>query len=155
MVGRPDKQHTTNNKQRAGVQLPPRIPSATIRAMRWLLHGPMTPAVADALRRHGHALPEDAAIPVDPPAPVAEVLKTAKARQLDILTTDPSLAAAPFELDYWFDRSIVFLQLEGGDIEQDDAVDRLFARYKRLTPGRLYTVTASRVKVRQLPGKKQ
>ena len=42
----------------------------------------------------------------------------------------------------------MYLQLEGGDVEQDDAIDRLFARYKRLTPGRLYTVTASRVKVR-------
>ena len=50
-----------------------------------------------------------------------------------------------------FNRSIVYFQLEGGDVEQDDAVTRLFERYKRLTPGRLYTVTASRVKVRQLP----
>jgi hypothetical protein len=33
-------------------------------------------------------------------------------------------------------------------------VDRLFDRYKRLSPGRLYTVTGSRVKVRQLPGRK-
>ena len=52
-----------------------------------------------------------------------------------------------------FGRSIVYLQLEGGDVEQDDAVDRLFERYKRLTPGRLYTVTGSRVKIRQLPGR--
>ena len=51
-----------------------------------------------------------------------------------------------------FGRSVVYLHLEGGDVEQDDAVTRLFERYKRLTPGRLYTVTASRVKVRQLPG---
>jgi hypothetical protein len=46
----------------------------------------------------------------------------------------------------------VFLQLEGGDVEQDDAIDRLFARYKRLSPGRMYTVTGTRVKIRQLPG---
>jgi hypothetical protein len=58
---------------------------------------------------------------------------------------------APFELGVPFGRSIVFLQLEGGDVEQDDAIDRLFKRYKRLSPGRLYTVTTSRVKVRQLP----
>jgi len=38
-----------------------------------------------------------------------------------------------------------------GDVEQDDAIDRLYARYKRLTPGRMYTVTGSRVKIRQLP----
>ena len=60
-------------------------------------------------------------------------------------------AAAPFEQSTSFNRSLVFLQLAGGDVEQDDAIDRLFKRYKRLAPGRLYTVTGSRVKVRQLP----
>jgi hypothetical protein len=69
------------------------------------------------------------------------------------MTTDAAMSAAPFLLDYWFQRSMVYLQLEGADIEQDDAIDRLFKRYKRLTPGRLYTVTGSRVKVRQLPGR--
>jgi hypothetical protein len=77
----------------------------------------------------------------------------ARAAQLDICTTDAALSAAPFLLKFWFNRSIVYLQLEGGEVEQDDAIDRLFARYKRLTPGRLYTVTGSRVKVRQLPQK--
>jgi hypothetical protein len=46
---------------------------------------------------------------------------------------------------------MVHLNVEGGDVEQDDAIDRLFTRYKRLAPGRLYTVTGARVKVRQLP----
>jgi hypothetical protein len=32
-----------------------------------------------------------------------------------------------------------------------EAPARLFARFKRLTPGRLYTVTAKTAKVRQLP----
>jgi hypothetical protein len=122
--------------------------------MRWFLHGPMTTAVADALRRHEQTVQEAASLNLPPETAPAEVLKAAKAAQLDILTADPALAAAPFELDFWFDRSIVFLQLGGGDVEQDDAVDRLFARYKRLTPGRLYTVTASRVKVRQLPARR-
>jgi hypothetical protein len=62
------------------------------------------------------------------------------------------MAEAPFLLEQAFGRSLVYLQLEGGDVEQDDAIDRLFDRYKRLTPGRLYTVTGSRVKIRQLPG---
>lgn len=82
------------------------------------------------------------------------VLSTAQAAQVDILTTDAAMSAAPFLLSFWFNRSIVYLQLEGADIEQDDAIDRLFKRYKRLTPGRLYTVTGSRVKVPQLPSKK-
>ena len=45
----------------------------------------------------------------------------------------------------------MLLLTPGGDIEQDDAVDRLFTRYKRLSPGRLYTITPSRVKILQLP----
>jgi hypothetical protein len=85
-------------------------------------------------------------------AEIAEVFETAHAKQLDLLTSDPQMANAPFESPVKFRRSLVFLQLEGGDVEQDDAIDRLFARYKRLTPGRLYTVTATRVKIRQLPG---
>jgi hypothetical protein len=118
-----------------------------------MLHGPMTSAVADALRRHGHTVQDMNEFGLPPAADPAMVLKTADAAQLDILTTAATLSAAPFAVDFVFHRSIVYLQLEGGDVEQDDAVDRLFTRYKRLTPGRLYTVTGSRVKVRQLPSK--
>ena len=120
--------------------------------MRWLLHGALTPAVADALRRHGHQAQTVAEAQVEAKEP-GELLQAAHERQLDVLTNDAHLAAAPFERPTPFARSIVFLQLAGGDVEQDDAVDRLFQRYKRLTAGRLYTVTGSRVKVRQLPGK--
>lgn len=122
--------------------------------MRWLLHGPMTAAVGEALRRHGHEAQDMNALGLPPAASMETVLKTADAAQLDILTTAAGLSAAPFLLDFWFNRCMVYLQLEGDDVEQDDAIDRLFQRYKRLTPGRLYTVTATRVKVRQLPGKK-
>ena len=82
------------------------------------------------------------------------MLEAARQGQFDVLTTDAAMAEAPFLLSppaAPFNRTIVYLQLEGGDVEQDDAVDRLFDRYKRLNPGRLYTVTASRVKIRQLP----
>jgi len=123
--------------------------------MRWLLHGPMTTAVGEALRRHGHKAQDMIETGLPPASDPAQVLKAAQAGQLDVLTTDAVLSAAPFLMDdFAFNRSIVYLQLEGGDVEQDDAIDRLFARYKRLSPGRLYTVTASRVKVRQLPGLK-
>ena len=121
--------------------------------MRWLLHGAMSSAVADALVRHGHTAQNMSELGLPPATDAATVLKTADAAQLDILTTDASLSSAVFLLDIWLKRSMVYLQLEGADIEQDDAIDRLFDRYKRLTPGRLYTVTGSRVKVRQLPGK--
>lgn len=114
----------------------------------------MTAAVGEALRRHGHEAKDMNALGLPPAASMETVLQTADAAQLDILTTDVGLSAAPFLMDYWFNRCMVYLQLEGADVEQDDAIDRLFQRYKRLTPGRLYTVTGTRVKVRQLPGKK-
>ena len=38
---------------------------------------------------------------------------------------------------------------------QATAIPRLFKRYPRLTPRRLYTVTPNRVKIRQLPGAAQ
>ena len=123
--------------------------------MRWLLHGPMTSAVADALRGRGDSVVDPSATGVAPDAPPADVLKAAHKAQLDVMTADAKLAEAPFAPEApAFGRSIVYLQLEGGDVEQDDALGRLFERYKRLTPGRLYTVTGTRVKVRQLPGKR-
>ena len=117
------------------------------------MHGPMTAAVGDALRRHGHTATDMLAAGLPPAADPADVLHAAKAGQLDIVTTDATLSAAPYLLDVWFDRSMVYLQLEGADVEQDDAIDRLFERYRAPVPGRLYTVTGSRVKVRQLPGR--
>jgi hypothetical protein len=122
--------------------------------MRWLLHGPMSAAVAAALVRHGHSTQDMATLGLPAELDPAQVLSVAQAGQLDILTTAATLSSAPYLLHLPFNRSIVYLQLEGGDVEQDDAIDRLFARYKRLTPNRLYTVTASRVKVRQLPAAK-
>jgi predicted nuclease of predicted toxin-antitoxin system len=118
--------------------------------MRWLLHGNLTTAVGDALRRHGHTAdtPETLGIAA---TDASELLKSANAKQLDIITADSALADAIFTAGTRFDRSIVYLQLQGDDVEQDDAIDRLFARYKRLSPRRLYTVTGSRVKIRQLP----
>jgi hypothetical protein len=122
--------------------------------MRLLLHGNLSPAVADALRARGDTVRQLADVSVSSESSPDDVIKAAHKDQAEILTTDAALATALFDREDApkFNRSIVFFQLEGGDVEQDDAVARLFNRYKRLTPGRLYTVTASRVKVRQLPG---
>ena len=116
--------------------------------MRWLAHGNLTPAAREAVVRHKHSVETLDPMPGDPD----EVFKQAGQKQLDLITTDKTLAHRLFETKVKFSRSIVYLQLEGGDIEQDDAIDRLFARYKAPKPGMLYTVTGSRVKVRQLPG---
>ena len=123
--------------------------------MRWLLHGNLTPAVAEALKQRGDHVADPAAVGVTPESAHADVLKAAHKAQLDVMTGDAKMAEASFaEGAPQFGRSVVYIQLEGGDVEQDDAVTRLFERYKRLTPGRLYTVTGSRVKIRQLPGLK-
>jgi hypothetical protein len=122
--------------------------------MRWVLHGNLTAAVNQALLRHEHKPFGVSQLGVAEGAPPRELLKAAQTKQLDVLTTDAALVNAIFDEKIWFNRVVVYLQLEGGDVEQDDAIDRLFERYPRMTPGRLYTVTGSRVKVRQLPGRK-
>lgn len=122
--------------------------------MRWLLHGNLTPAVGEALRRHEHVVFPMAELGTTEGATSGEIVRAAQSKQWDIVTTDAELINGVFDDDIWFNRSIVFLQLAGADVEQDDAIDRLFQRYKRLTPGRLYTVTETRVKIRQLPSRK-
>ncbi len=121
--------------------------------MRFLIHGTSTtPAVAEALVRHGHKVISAEDAKVVPDMPPAEFFAACHKAQVDVLTSDGDMAEGIFQTPVKFDRSLVFLQLTGGDIEQDDAIDRLFDRYKRLTPGRMYTVTETRVKIRQLPG---
>ncbi len=124
--------------------------------MRWLLHGTMTAVVGEALRRRGDTASTLADVGLPPEADPVNVLDVAHRAQLDVVTTDGRLAEAPFLATpaVPFGRCIVYLNVEGGDVEQDDVIDRLFDRYKRLSPGRLYTVTPSRVKIRQLPQRK-
>src|SRR4051812_24768780 len=118
--------------------------------MQWLLHGPMTSAVGEALKRHKHQVHDSSELQLSASSP-DEIFKAAGKKQWDVFTTDAKLADAPFN-GHSFARTIVLLQVGEGDVEQDDAIDRLFERYKRLSPKRLYTITPTRVKIRQLPG---
>lgn len=102
--------------------------------------------VAQALADQGHKTHELAEVGLAVDAAPEEIYQAAGKRQWDIITTIGAVAMAPFESGVPFGRCVVYLQDEGG-------VDRLFERYHRLSPGRLYTVTAGRVKVRQLPTK--
>lgn len=116
--------------------------------MRWLVHGNLTPAVAEALVRHGHTAETVG------PAQAKDfdaLAKLVRSTQRDLMTNDKAFVQHLLDKPTKLDRSVVHLQLEGADVEQDDAVDRLFERYDRLKPGMLYTVTETRVKVRQLP----
>jgi predicted nuclease of predicted toxin-antitoxin system len=90
--------------------------------MRFLLHGNLTPAAGDALRRHGHTANTAPELGIQD-SDTAALLTLAHQKQLDILTPDQALANAPYEQGMPFNRSIVFLQLQGGDVEQDDPAD--------------------------------
>jgi hypothetical protein len=118
--------------------------------VRFLVHGnAIAPAVKAALARHGHAVDEFAFVDLT----AAELLEQLHVKQLDLLTDDADLAqAAADSPPAKFNRCVVYLQLSGGEVEQDDAIDRLFERYKRLSPRKIYTVTQTRVKVRQMSG---
>lgn len=122
--------------------------------MRWLMHGNLASAVGEALRRHGHEVRPWADCGLNADAPKAEVVRWAQKEQLDLITDDAACAGVPFEDRIVFGRCIVYLRVPQVEVEQDDAVDRFFRRYPRPSPGRLYTVTGSRVKVRQLPGQR-
>ena len=74
-------------------------------------------------------------------------------KQWNLLTTDAALVRGVYEKKVPFGGVIVLLLgRSGGAADQGRAIERLFERYRRLTPGRLYTVTPNRVKIRQLPG---
>ncbi|MDB5328402.1 MAG: hypothetical protein JWM57_3971 [Phycisphaerales bacterium] len=119
--------------------------------MRWLIHGTFTPAVKEALVRHGHTAETVGEVVADSGADQNELIALIRRTQRDLLTNDKDFVQRLLDRPTKLDRSVVHLQLAGGDVEQDDAIDRLFVRYKRLKPGMLYTVTETRVKVRQLP----
>ena len=119
--------------------------------MRFLLQGHFSSAVTEALVRHGHTAETVGEAVADSAVDTDELLSLVRTSQRDLLTNDKTLIQYLLDHPTRLDRSVIYLQLEGGDVEQDDAVDRLFERYPRLKPGILYTVTESRVKVRQLP----
>jgi len=107
--------------------------------MQWFADRSVSEEIAQALADRQdlvHRSPDDSLTPPD-------VLDFAYAKQWDVITADPAVAKAAVAGKLRFNRSIVLLK-------SAEDVERLFGRYKRLTPGRLYTVTASRVKVRQL-----
>ena len=123
--------------------------------MRWLVIGNnLAASVSAAVVRHGHSAVSPAEAEMPEPTDPADVLAFAHQKQLDVLTDRDDLVEAAFKDGApRFVRTLVYLQLAGGEVEQDDAVDRLFARYARMSTGRLYTVTETRVKVRQLPAR--
>jgi hypothetical protein len=130
--------------------------------MRFLIHGAVRPEMAAALaeKQHVcHTLPEllaDADVPANVDHDPAELLALLDEKQWHLLTTHAALVHDVYEKKISF-RGVIVLVLDDPDASQDQAsaMERLFQRYKRLSPGRLYTVTPNRVKIRQLPGAAQ
>jgi hypothetical protein len=130
--------------------------------MQFLIHGTVPAEVPAALvsKQHAvHAAGELAgeADGAGPPAALAAdpalLLPLLEKKQWHLLTTDANFVRDLYEKKVAFRGIIVLVLAESGGKEADSqAVERLFERYKRLTPGRLYTVTPNRVKIRQLPG---
>ncbi|MEM8875537.1 MAG: hypothetical protein AAGD32_14920 [Planctomycetota bacterium] len=82
-----------------------------------------------------------------PPADLQplELFKICRSMQAELLTADHDLAEQASIAMLGKTRLAVYLREP-----TPDAVRKLFDRFKRLTPGRLYTATASNAKVRQL-----
>jgi hypothetical protein len=136
--------------------------------MRFLLHGSIHPDVTPAMLRHEHAVHSPLELSGDTDAP-AEILSDPELllallqkKQWNLLTTDAGFIQQLYEQKVTFPGVIVLLldpeatpDNPTPQSNQPQAIDRLFERYKRLTPRRLYTITPSRVKIRQLPGAAQ
>lgn len=127
--------------------------------MRFLVHGAIHPDAQAAMQRHGHHCHSILELSADTDAPEtlsedpAALVKVLEKKQWYLLTTDGDFITRLYEAHVNYGGLIVQI-LDDPDVlrDQGPAVDRLFERYPRLTPRRLYTVTASRVKIRQLPG---
>jgi hypothetical protein len=127
--------------------------------MRFLIHGAVRPEAATALAKRDHVcrtLPEllaDADVPPDADHDPEVLLSWLDKKQCHVLTTQVAFVRDVYEKKIAF-RGVLVLLLDDPDVPQDQsqALERLFDRYRRLTLGRLYTVTPNRVKIRQLPG---
>jgi len=108
-----------------------------------------------ALAHHGHTVHTHADLAEVTTAPDTlgpqGLFKHLTTRQWNLATTDRALVQAVYDLKINFPNCIVFLQGDAAE-NASSAVDRLFDRYPRLAPRRLYTITKGRVKIRQLPG---
>ena len=121
--------------------------------MRFVLYGNFGDGTAAQLREGGHVAITPVDLGLDVAADPLDVREAARKQQYEIVVPDRQTldALLPNSANrQTFGRVLVFLR----DQPEDHAlaVMRLFERYKRLTPGRLYTVSSGRVKVDQLPG---
>jgi hypothetical protein len=127
--------------------------------MRFLIHGAVHSDARAALVKHEHACHEllelsgETEFPTVAADDPVQLLPLLEKKQWNLLTTDGEFLHALYEKKPAFNGVIVYLLDDPAVLhDQDKAIDRLFERYPRLTARRMYTITASRVKIRQLPG---
>ncbi|HVT79084.1 MAG TPA: hypothetical protein VHM90_00390 [Phycisphaerae bacterium] len=127
--------------------------------MQFLIYGAVHPEAPAALVRHEHVchtlleLSGETDAPAEAGENIEVLLELIGKKQWNLVTTDTDLVRELYEKKIAYAGVIVLILDDPDDLhDQGQAIDRLFERYKRLTPGRLYTVTPSRVKIRQLPG---
>jgi hypothetical protein len=127
--------------------------------MRFVTHGAVRPEAGAALAKKEHAfhtvaeLSDDSDLLDSAGQDPAVLLGLLDKKQWNLLTTDRDLVNTVYEKKVAFAGSIVLILEDPEEkTDQADAIERLFERYRRLTPRRLYTVTRNRVKIRQLPG---
>lgn len=118
--------------------------------MRFLLHATEHPTLIDSLQKAGHRVVGPADIGLSDDADPSAIIKAAHVAQLDVVTIDRDFAQFARTQPVKLDRSMIYFQLTGGELEYADAVERLFTRFKRLKPGHLYTVTETQVKTQQM-----
>ena len=95
--------------------------------MRFVLHGKVDASVEKALIRHGHSV-----VPLDQAKITAtspdKIIEQAHQSQVDVITKDRELAQHARLQPVKFDRSLIYLLVDG-EVEEDDAIDRLFKRF--------------------------
>ena len=123
--------------------------------MRFLLHGEIHPDIQAALieAKHGcHTLLELAEEDFDSDDP-GQLLPLLAKKQWNLITTDGDFIRELYERKVAFGGIVV--QLLPPHESPETSIPRLFERYPRLTSRRLYMITRSGVKIRQLPGAAQ
>ncbi|NNM84323.1 MAG: hypothetical protein HKL96_00975 [Phycisphaerales bacterium] len=123
--------------------------------MHFLIHAAApsaATALAGSLVSHGHTPHKLAELSLPSDAPPDELFAALAQRQWGLLTDERPLPEFLYARRQAFNNVIILL---ANNLQADDfapAMTRLFERYPRLSRGRLYTLTAARVKIRQLPG---
>src|SRR5512146_463721 len=87
-----------------------RSESCTISAMQWVLHGNLSSAVSEALKRFGHDVHtfEELGLKAEPT--MRDIVWTANKKQWDLVTNDAAIVKWIYDDGFPFRRSLVFLQ---------------------------------------------